>query len=409
LRVLLVVKTKFMESLGPMYLKSVIQHNCHHECLITDLPNAIATAESFQPHIIGYSIMTGDMEKFRGLNMNIPSMPVSIVGGPDPTFFPEGYKWADMVIPGEAEQIMADLLRTGQVYGDLDSLPWPARDDYPGMKVRDFIASRGCTYGKCGYCYNSTWERLYPDLPKLRVRSARDVVNEVASTNPEFVYFQDSTFGLSHEWLREFARLYAVYVKAPYHVHLRPNQVTDERASLLAGSGCVSMKMALETASDRLRKLINRGNSTNEHALAASDVLRKYGVACILQNILGLPSATIEDDLYTLEINIRCRPAYAWSSIFQPYPMTELAQICEREGWYTGDYSEISDNFFDNSVLSFTDEHKEQIVCLQRVFAFCVETQTMPEVKDLTYATLPKFIHNTMRKIGDRRMFANAL
>lgn len=409
MRVLLVVKSKFMESLGPMYLKSVIQHNCHHECLITDLPNAIATAESFQPHIIGYSIMTGDMEKFRDLNMNIPSMPVSIAGGPDPTFFPDGYGWADMVIPGEAEQIMADLLRTGQIYGDLDSLPWPARDDYPGMKVRDFIASRGCTYGKCGYCYNSTWERLYPNLPKIRVRSARDVVNEVASTNPEFVYFQDSTFGLSHEWLREFARLYAVYVKAPYHVHLRPNQVTDERASLLAGAGCVSMKMALETASDRLRKLINRGNSTNEHALAASDVLRKHGVACILQNILGLPSATIEDDLYTLEINIRCRPAYAWSSIFQPYPMTELAQICEREGWYTGDYSEISDNFFDNSVLTFTDEHKEQIVCLQRVFAFCVETQTMPEVKDLTYATLPKFIHNTMRKIGDRRMFANAL
>ena len=73
--------------------------------------------------------------------------------------------------------------------------------------------------------------------------------------------------------------------------------------------------------------------------------------------------------------------------------MTELAQICEREGWYTGDYSEISDNFFDNSVLNFTDEHKEQIVCLQRIFAFCVETQTMPEIKDLNYNNLPKFIH----------------
>lgn len=405
MRVLLVVKSKFMESLGPMYLKSVIQHNCHHECLITDLPNAIRTAEIFKPEIIGYSIMTGDMEKFRDLNMKIPTMPVSIVGGPDPTFFPEGYGWADMTIKGEAEQQIADLLHTGQVYGDLDSLPWPARDDYPGMKVRDFIASRGCTYGKCGYCYNSTWERLYPDLPKLRVRSARDVVNEIASTKPEFVYFQDSTFGLSHEWLKEFTRLYRQNVGAPYHVHLRPNQVTDERARLLSGSNCVSMKMALETASDRLRKLINRGNSNNEDALNASNVLLRHGITYILQNILGLPSATIEDDLYTLETNIRCRPAYAWSSIFQPYPMTELAQICEREGWYTGNYSEISDNFFDNSVLNFTDEHKEQIVCLQRIFAFCVETQTMPEVKDLNYNNLPKFIHDTMRKVGDRRMF----
>jgi hypothetical protein len=60
-------------------------------------------------------------------------------------------------------------------------------------------------------------------------------------------------------------------------------------------------------------------------------------------------------------------------------------------------------------VLNFTDEHKEQIVCLQRIFAFCVETQTMPEVKDLNYNNLPKFIHGAMRRIGDSRMFGNNL
>jgi histone acetyltransferase (RNA polymerase elongator complex component) len=249
---------------------------------------------------------------------------------------------------------------------------------------------------------------MFPELPKLRVRSATDVVNEIASTKPKFVYFQDSTFGLSHGWLREFAGLYYSKVGVPYHVHMRPNQVTEERAQLLSGSGCVSMKMALETASDRLRKLINRGNSTNEDAIRASKILRREGIACILQNILGLPSSTIEDDLHTLEINIQCQPAYSWSSIFQPYPMTELAILCEQKGWYTGDYSEIHDNFFDGSLLNFTEEHKEQIVCLQRIFAFCVEMQVMPAIKDLTYTNLPKFIHDSMRKLGDRRMFNNA-
>jgi radical SAM superfamily enzyme YgiQ (UPF0313 family) len=124
-----------------------------------------------------------------------------------------------------------------------------------------------------------------------------------------------------------------------------------------------------------------------------------------MQNIIGLPTATIEEDMATLEVNIKCRPAYSWVSIFQPYPATELAIYCEKEGIYLGDYSEIGDNFFDKSVLNIDDEHKEQVACLQRIFAFCVEMQVMPKVEDLNWERLPKFIHTTMRKVGDKRMF----
>jgi radical SAM superfamily enzyme YgiQ (UPF0313 family) len=231
------------------------------------------------------------------------------------------------------------------------------------------------------------------------------VVAEIKSVKPEFVYFQDSTFAPNMKWMKEFSELYKYEVHAPYHVHLRPNQVSEERVIALFDSHCVSLKMALETASDRLRKLINRGGANNEHVLNASKLLRKWDIKLILQNILGLPTATIEEDLETLEVNIRAKPAYAWCSIFQPYPGVELSKMCERTGLYTGDYSEIGDNFFDKSVLNLTDEHKEQLACLQKIFAFCVETQTMPEISDLTTEMLPRFINKTMRKIGDSRMF----
>jgi hypothetical protein len=161
----------------------------------------------------------------------------------------------------------------------------------------------------------------------------------------------------------------------------------------------------LETASERLRKLINRGVQKNEDVYVASMLLNKWNIALILQNIIGLPTATIEDDLETLEVNVKCQPSYSWVSIFQPYPLTDLAKYCEQEGIYSGDYGEIGDSFFDKSVLNISELHKEQLACLQRIFAFCVEMQIMPAIEDLTWEKLPKFIHTAMRKVGDRRMF----
>ena len=410
MKVLLVVKSKAIETLGVMYLAAVVK-KAGHECKITDIADAPLVSTVWYPDLIGYSIMTGDRGKFKALNEDIKKSIyfTSIAGGADVTFFPKGYEWADHVVRGEGENWLAGFLGSDIRYADINSIPWPDRADFPGMKIRDFIASRGCA-NSCSYCYNSAWNKMFPDIAKVRTRDVKDVIAELSSIqDAEFFYAQDSCFAPDIKWMRAFSAQYKRKIYVPYHVHLRPNQVTEERVLLLHDSNCVSVKIALETASDRLRKLINRGTQKNEDAYLAARILKKWGVALILQNMIGIPTATIEDDLHTLEVNIKCRPAYAWVSIFQPYPATPLAKYCEKEGLYTGNYSEIGDTFFDKSVLNFDDVHKEQIACLQRIFAFCVEMQVMPTVEDLTWERLPKFIHNAMRKVGDRRMFPGIL
>jgi radical SAM superfamily enzyme YgiQ (UPF0313 family) len=408
MKVLLVCKSKVMENLGVMYLSAVVKQ-AEHECRIVDLPTAFNTAISWKPNLVGYSVMTGDQQKFIALNHRIRSQIhiASLFGGPHATFFPDDFP-DDPVALGESEQDIADLLKLTAKYFDINSLPWPDRTDFPGMKIRDFITTRGCPYN-CSYCYNDAWAKMFPEIPRVRTRSVGDVIAEINSVNPEFVYFQDSCFGVSMKWLREFSKQYRGLINIPYHCHLRPNQVTEERVLLLHDSNCVSVRIALESASGRLRKLMNRGAVDLSDVLKAVRLLRKWDIKLMIQNMIGIPNGTIEEDLETLEFNIKCHPAYGWVSIFSPYPGTELGDRCKKEGWYTGDYSEISDSFFDTSVLNFSPGYIEQLEVLQKVFALAVETETMPEIKELTHQGFPKLVHRLMRRLGDKRMYGGVI
>jgi len=417
MKILLVCKSKKMENLGCMYLKSVIQFNSENECRIVSLDEAMYVGINWEPQIIGYSIMTGDEKKFHRFNQELQmnyfaahkKMPTSIVGAQDPTFFPEGYEWADIIIPGEAEQALADLLHTGKVYGDIDSIPWPARDDFPKVEgkldIRDFIASRGCPYNKCKYCFNARWKEMFPEQARLRIRDYKDVVAEIKFVNPEYAYFQDSCFGVHPKWFEDFCQLYSKEVGIPYQCHMRPEQVSMDKAKLLAKSNCVAIKIALESSVERLRQLVGRGSMQLQEVINAITCLHLCGVKVALQNIIGLPTASIEDDLETLRFNIEVRPDYAWVSIYVPYPGTALGDMCKEKGWYKGNYEDITDSFFDKSVLEFPEEHKEQLYCLQKIFALCVETNYLPKPEELTLNNLPKLVHRVMRNLGDKRLY----
>jgi radical SAM superfamily enzyme YgiQ (UPF0313 family) len=344
--------------------------------------------------------MTGSQGEFAELNKKI-NVPIVFAGGAHPSFFPDDPMLEGMtVVQGEGEQYFADILGIHAKYPNIDSIPWPDRTDFPTRRIRDFIASRGCPYD-CAYCYNKKWADLH-DFPRVRTRSVKDVVAEVVAVNPEFVYFQDSCFGLNYKWMEQFAD---IYCGIPYHCHLRPSQVTGDMTRLLKSSGCHSIRMALESASPRLRKLMNRPLLDNNNVQTATYFLKDNGIKFMIQNIIGLPTGTIDDDLETLEFNIRCKPDYAWASIYSPYPGTVLGDFCKEKGYYTGDYSDIHNNFFDTTVLNFSNEYKEQIECLQKIFALCVEVGYLPKVEELTRFNFPKLVHKVMREQCDSRLY----
>ncbi len=390
MKTLLITKPFKIEPLGQLYIASSIKKEGHDVRLALTSENLEKKVGEYKPDFIGYSIMTGDQDFYDGINRRLKNKYdfFSIAGGPHPTFFPEMFEKSsfDALCIGEGEETIKGILRNPKkkVYGvrnlikNLDDIPFPDRElvsKYPGVGIQHFIASRGCPFS-CSYCFNESWAKLYKEKGKrVRFRSVDNLLDEVEQVAEKFptrfVYFQDDTFILDKKWLKEFAEKYKERINLPFHCHTRANLVTADIVNDLKNAGCYSVHVAAEAGNEEVRRNILNRNMTNSQILNAMELFRGVGIKTMLQNILGLPFTTLKNDMETLELNIECKPDYAWASIFQPYPKTELGERCIKEGVYTGDFSDLGDNFFDCSRLNI--ENKNEIAVLQKLFAIAVE------------------------------------
>ena len=407
MKVLFITKPFFIEPLGIMHLSSVVKTAGHKTDLITTSEDVELKVKEFKPHFIFYSIMTGDHGLFDEINRKLRKEHkfFSIAGGPHATFFPEMLKNSsfDAVCIGEGERAIEEFLKDTEslnapnfwfkvssgiiknpvkdLIENLDDIPFPDRAivfKYPEIRdgpIKHFIASRGCPYN-CSYCFNESYAGIYKGKgSRVRFRSVDNLlkeVKEVVESSPTmFVYFQDDTFILKPEWIKEFAMKYPSEVGMPFHCHTRANLVTEEIVKDLKTAGCYSVHIAAESGNDDVRREVLNRNMSNEQIFNAVELFKKYDIKVMLQNIIGLPFTTLKNDFETLELNIKCQPDYPWVSIFQPYPKTALGQRCVDEGVYHGDFSDMGSNFFDGSVIDI--ENKNEIVNLQKLFAIAVK------------------------------------
>lgn len=438
-----------IEPLGLMYLSSVIKQENHEIDLVLTSENLEEKVSKFNPDFIGYSIMTGDQSFYDLINKQLKKQFnfISVVGGPHPTFFPEMLENSsfDGLCIGEGEKSIKFLLNNPQskkvpnfwfkekdkiikndvqpLIENLDDILFPNREivfKYPEIgkngPIKHFIASRGCPYN-CSYCFNESYSKIYSEKGKrVRFRSVNNLINEIeeviSSSPTKFVYFQDDTFILRPEWLKNFSQEYNKKIKLPFHCHTRANLVKEDIVENLKLAGCYSIHIAAESGNDSIRKSILNRTMSNEEIYSAVSLFKKYNIKVMLQNILGLPFSSLKNDLETLELNIKCKPDYAWASIFQPYPKTELGEKCVNSGLYSGDFSDIKNNFFDKSVLNI--QNKNEISNLQKLFAVAVEypefyySGILQKLIELPYETNKEEfneIYASFRKVGDKRLY----
>lgn len=101
-------------------------------------------------------------------------------------------------------------------------------------RIHNFITSRGCPHN-CSYCFNHKLKEMYAGQRYIRRRSVDNVIEEIRQAannyNLEKVHFEDDTFNIGKQWLKEFA---AKYPKIPFKCNLRANLVDEEIIRLLS-------------------------------------------------------------------------------------------------------------------------------------------------------------------------------
>lgn len=226
---------------------------------------------------------------------------------------------------------------------NLDELPHPDRDlfDYEQILARndgwvDLMAGRGCPYG-CSYCCNPGLRERLKGLGKyVRFRSVANVLDEVRQLAQRYAVktlnFQDDVFTLDREWTIAFCQAYATEFKFPFWINTRVERIDDEEMVVaLARAGCRGVRIGVESGNEELRANILKRRMSNDEIRRAFRLADKHGLDVYTCNMLGIPGETAAMIEETIALNRELKPADLQFSVFYPYPMTELHDVCVRD------------------------------------------------------------------------------
>lgn len=405
-----------------MYISSILKkHN--YDVTFIDLklePHYIQKIVSIKPDVIAYSVITGEHQFYKEINKRLKDKIhfFSIFGGAHCTFFPEFVleEGVDAICIGEGEAPILELIENlnnnqdirntknlwikqdGKIYKNsvrnltenIDNLSFPDRemlDKYIAYKKKTqkfLISGRGCPY-KCTYCFNHKYNEIYKDKGSIvRKRSIENVISElqniIKNYHPKVIKFWDDIFIIDKSWTIEFCKEYKEKINLPYRIFVRANLIDEEIANALKESGCITIQIGIEHGNEAQRNSLLKRNLSDDQIVKACSIINKYKIKIISLNMFGLPEQTIEMAYETVSLNVKCKPAYAYSSVFQPYWGTELAEYSIKNNYFDGNINSYYNNCVkDGSLLKM--QNIKQLVNFHYLFSIAVKS-------NLSYKTM---------------------
>ncbi|MBI2082664.1 MAG: B12-binding domain-containing radical SAM protein [Deltaproteobacteria bacterium] len=414
-------------SLGLSYISSYVKQFGHETALIDytwggTVQDCINKCEEFKPHLVGFSLTSGDLMFSLEIARAIKRLDKSIkimFGASHATVAPKDslqYDEVDMACVGEAEESVRQLLdhmqnerdyydtpnfwfkkENGEIVSNcvsllemnLDKLPFPDRDlwnmetyiNTSGGNL-DMIAGRGCPY-KCTYCIIPKLHEINEESRKqVRFRSVDNIIAEVKYLQEKYkgrvkmVSFQDDVFALAKPFIAEFSEKFPKECGIPFICNGRVEAMDEKMAEMLAKAGCSGLNMGIETGSQTLRRSLMRRDMSNEHIIRTFKAAKKFKLKTNSYNIVGSPYETERDIWETIKVNRECEPDYLQVSIFQPYQGTDLHTLSRDQGWMTTDIMPVSHKL--TSIMKYPYMTPREIVWQKKLFRFRVMRKTKP-------------------------------
>jgi radical SAM superfamily enzyme YgiQ (UPF0313 family) len=231
---------------------------------------------------------------------------------------------------------------------DVDSLPFLDRemwqewiDAEPGARP-SILLSRGCPF-QCTYCCNHAFRKLAQGT-YVRFRSPDNIIGEIKEIVARFpttkaIALEAETVGINQEWaielcakLQDFNSSRKQPLSFEANLRITPNMKLERMFDAFKKSNIQSISIGLESGSERVRYKILKRNYLNKHIIDAVALAKKYGLGVNLFNLIGLPGETLDDFKETVRMNRICLPDQCYTSIFFPYPGTDLHFLCKEMG-----------------------------------------------------------------------------
>lgn len=318
-----------------------------------------------RPYIFAFSVLTAAFKNAVLVSKELKRLyPDSIIlfGGIHPTALPDevlSFGHIDFVLRGEGEKSLIELYRcvkdgkdcthmdnlsyrkSGQIIHNKMSPILEDLDSYPSFPYHLFtseaydtgfvISSRGCPY-QCIFCSNRvTTGRKY------RFRSAEAIVAELDMLyhkfNKRYILFLDDNLLVSKKRiysLLEQIKEKGLDKKMTFNFQARGDNVDYKLLQDLYNCGFRSIFFGLETASERLMKIVKKGETVAQ-CIDAVKMAKDIGFHVSATFIFALPQETHQDRMDSINLSRDLQLDMVRFNNATPYPGTELYEIAKRE------------------------------------------------------------------------------
>lgn len=209
--------------------------------------------------------------------------------------------------------------------------------------------TRGCPY-HCTYCAAPYLARISKNKGSgswYRIKTIEKLYKEyneyVRKYNPDFIHKHSESFlSVGKKRLYEYMEMYSEFA-IPYWIETRPEDITEEKAKLLAKTNCKRISIGMESGNEKYRINMLKRKQTDENLLRAARLLHNAGISFSVNLIIGLPGETREMIFEGIELLRKMRPDSTSACMFTPYKGSFLRKYCEEKGMISPDY--IGDDY----------------------------------------------------------------
>ncbi|MBN1437299.1 MAG: B12-binding domain-containing radical SAM protein [Sedimentisphaerales bacterium] len=348
--------------LGPITLATILeQQNCdvliYNENISGPLQSDPQIWQDLETaDVIGISIMTSTARRGYELADQIkqamPNVTV-VIGGVHATFCPdEAIEHADIVVRGEAENIIVDIA-AGQVEpGIVQPEPPQDLDAIPTLNhflVHEFdklvkscrkrelyelpvMASRGCPHA-CTYC--TVTQMFGRKVRRQSVEKVHEDLKVYASRGFRYMFFYDDNFTASRSWAKELCQritpmnlMFNIQVRVDLHwTNSKRNERDNELLQALQDAGCTGLYVGYETIDDETAKQWHKGyqgeNTLVSRLQEDTKILHEYNFWIHAMFVMG-PQQDAQTAENIVKFAKNCNIQTLQITVLTPYPGTEM-------------------------------------------------------------------------------------